>query len=127
MPPHVLIVDDETNLRLNLAAFLEDSAMDVSAVSSGEAALDLIHGGHRFDVCIMDMRLPGMDGNEAIRALHDAAPAMRFIIHTGSTGYALPEDLASLGVTPDCVFQKPVADMNQVTAVIERLSGRPSA
>ena len=60
-------------------------------------------------ICIMDMRLPDMDGNTAIRTLHQMYPEMEFLIHTGSSSYSLPDDLRALGLDDDRVYQKPVS------------------
>jgi len=118
---HVLIVDDEPSVRTNLAAYLEDEDMCVHALSSAEHALELVRSGLKFDVCVMDMRLPGMNGNEAIRALHAACSGLRFVVHTGTAGYRPPDEFAALGVTPARVFRKPLADMEPLAAAVREL------
>ena len=50
-------------VRNNLAAYFEDEGMKVTGVESYEAARDLIQDLEPFDICIMDIRLPGLDGN----------------------------------------------------------------
>lgn len=117
----VLIVDDEGSVRANLAAYLEDDGLEVDTASSGEAALDRAEE-HRPDVCVMDMRLPGIDGNDTIRAMHVRYPQMLFVIHTATAEYALPDDLRRLGITDRQVFRKPVTDMAPLAAHIERLA-----
>jgi CheY-like chemotaxis protein len=125
MPVRVLIVDDEATLRGNLSAFFEDEGMDVEGAGSGEEAVAMVAGGRRFDVCVMDLRLPGMDGHETIRELLRLDPAMRFLIHTGTAGYALPDDLPALGVTEDHVYLKPLPDMRVLSEAIDRLAVEP--
>lgn len=124
MTLRVLIVDDEPMIRENLMAYLEDEGMDVEAAASAEAALDAIAGGERYAVCIMDMRLPGMDGNAAIRALHRLDPDLRFLIHTGSSDYSLPADLRELGLDARQVFHKPLNDMGPLAAAVRALAPR---
>lgn len=121
MPITVLIVDDEEMVRNNLAAYFEDEGMEVTGVESYEAARDLIQDHEPFDICIMDMRLPGLDGNAAILALHEFWPELRYIIHTGSVNYTLPDALRCIGIKDEHVFAKPMADMGPMTATIRRL------
>ena len=117
----VLIVDDEGSVRANLAAYLEDDGLDVDTASSGEAALERA-AENRPDVCVMDMRLPGMDGNDTIRALHVRCPQLLFVIHTATAGYTLPDDLRNLGITGRQVFRKPVTDMAPLAGHIVSLA-----
>jgi PAS domain S-box-containing protein len=58
----VLIVDDHSATRQMLAMQLEAWAMEPVAVASGEAALALVQAGETFDLAILDMQMPGMDG-----------------------------------------------------------------
>jgi two-component system OmpR family response regulator len=68
--PRILVVDDEQLIIDNLLAFLEDEGMHAEGVASAEEALERIESGRPYHICIMDMRLPGMDGDTAIRTLH---------------------------------------------------------
>lgn len=122
-PVNLLIVDDEEIVRHNLAAYFEDEGMEVTGVESYEAARDLFEHRECFDVCIMDMRLPGLDGNAAILALNRQCPDLRYIVHTGSVNYTLPDALRRLGMRDEQVFAKPVADLAPMTATIRRLAG----
>jgi CheY-like chemotaxis protein len=72
----------------------------------------------------MDMRLPDMDGNSAIRTLHRLYPDMAFLIHTGSSSYSLPEDLRALGLDEGRVFRKPLNDMAPLAALAGHLAAR---
>ena len=96
MSARVLVVDDEPLIVTGLRVFLEDEGMQVDSAGSGEEAVDIARSDASFDVCIMDMRLPGMNGDTAIRALHQLCPDLKFIIHTGSADYSIPEDLRAL-------------------------------
>jgi len=118
----ILIVDDEEMVRNNLAAYLEDEGMEITGVASYEAARDLCQDHKPFNVCIMDMRLPGLDGNAAILALHELYPELGFIIHTGSAKYALPVELRRIGMKNKHVFAKPIADMGPMAETIRQLA-----
>lgn len=118
MPPSVLIVDDEPAICDNLAAFLEDEGMRAEVAHSGEQAVDLISGGLAVDVCIMDLRLPGMNGAQTILALRHLAPGLRFIVHTGSASDKVAAQLSRNGLESVPVFNKPVQDMAQFAAAV---------
>ena len=106
----ILIIDDEPGLLFSLAAFLEDEGYAVEGVSSGEDALHFLKTS-KFDAVIIDIRLPGKDGNEVmLEALKDGCQA-RFLIHTGSSDYQIPQALAAQGITKDDIFLKPLADL----------------
>ncbi|HON77314.1 MAG TPA: response regulator [Spirochaetota bacterium] len=121
MPPiHVLVVDDEDVVCSNVIAFLEDEGFDVVSASSGEKALDII-ASKKFDVGIMDMRLPGIDGNTLILKSHELQPDMKFLIHTGSTNYNLPRALTDIGLSENNIFQKPLIDMGVLVDAIQKL------
>jgi two-component system, OmpR family, response regulator len=125
MAPTVLIVDDEAPICDNLAAYLEDDDLRVQVAHSGEEALRLVEAGLEVQVCIMDLRLPGMDGNQAALALHRIAPGIRFLIHTGSTDFTPSPALAGIGVTTAHLFSKPVADMSQLVRAVHLLCLAP--
>ena len=73
------------------------------------------------DIGIIDMRLPGIDGNTLITRLNKLRPEMKFIIHTGSMGYSLPESLAGIGISDELVFKKPIKSMSKFTDMIKSL------
>ena len=62
----ILIVDDEERLLRSLAFFFEDEGYKVYTAPSGEEALSILRQ-KKIDASIVDMRLPGIDGNEIIR------------------------------------------------------------
>lgn len=120
----ILIVDDETMIRENLKAYLEDEGWRVAAFESVTSALTWLRECGPCRACIMDMRLPDMDGNSAIRVLHQLYPEMKFLIHTGSSSYSLPEDLRAMGLDDSRVYQKPLGDMAPLAAAARRLATR---
>lgn len=78
-----------------------------------------------FDVCIVDIRMPGMDGSETILALHQIAPDSRFIIYTGSPHFTLSPALKEIGVSKCNIVRKPVLDMNVFITMIDSKSISP--
>jgi DNA-binding NtrC family response regulator len=119
-PTRVMVVDDEPAIRNSLVEFLEDCQFDVYAADSAENALDLI-ARIPIDVAVVDIRLPKLDGDSLIMQAHLLRPRMRFLIHTGSVEYKLPEELKNLGVTQEHVFHKPQMDLSVFKTAICQL------
>lgn len=117
----ILLVDDEEIVRITLEAYLEDEGFTVIAANSGEEALERLTDQH-VDIGIIDMRLPGIDGNTLILKLNKLRPEMKFIIHTGSMGYSLPESLSGMGISDELVFKKPIKSMEKFTEMILKLA-----
>lgn len=106
----VLIVDDEYPVRLSLQEYLAARGLQVSSAESGEETLSLLKEND-FDCAIIDMRLPGMTGDDLILNAHKLQPDLKFLIHTGSIDYEVPKPLAAIGITVKNVIHKPVPDM----------------
>lgn len=117
MNKRILIVDDERLTRISLAAFLRDAGYQVSIAADGKSAIRM-HQERPFDVCIVDIRMPGMNGVETILALHHILPSSRFLIYTGSPTFTLPSALSALGISEELVVYKPVLDMNIFLSLI---------
>ena len=79
---HLLLVDDEESLRSVVAERLTDVGYQVIEAADGEAALKALEG-FAFDVIVSDLRLPGVDGREVIRAALDRYPSIVAIVVTG--------------------------------------------
>jgi len=121
MSTRVLVVDDEPLIVTGLRVFLEDEGMRVGSAGSGEEAVDIARNDPCFDVCIMDMRLPGMNGDSTIRALHEICPELKFVIHTGSADYSIPDDLRAIGIDERLLFAKPLLDMTPLAETVAAL------
>jgi CheY-like chemotaxis protein len=122
MAPTILVVDDEQAICDNLAAYLEDEGMQVYTAQSGEEALQHIAAGLRVQACVMDLRLPGMSGIEAILAIHRLAPAVHFVIHTGSADDIVAGALQRAGLGRVPVLRKPLVDMDGLAQALRSCS-----
>ncbi|MCU0588598.1 MAG: response regulator [Syntrophobacteraceae bacterium] len=78
----VLVVDDELDFLETLVKRLKRRKVDASGVSSGTEALQLLEQEH-FDVVILDIRMPGMDGIDTLREMKRKRPLMEVILLTG--------------------------------------------
>jgi two-component system, NtrC family, nitrogen regulation response regulator NtrX len=72
----VLLVDDEEGIRQSLSGVLEDEGYTVEAVESGEACLAALPGGE-FELLLLDIWLPGMDGMEVLARVQEMPLAER--------------------------------------------------
>ncbi len=70
-PADILIVEDDENLRIGLTDNLEDEGYRVQAVATGEEALTAV-AGRRFELLILDIMLPGIDGYSVCEKLRSA-------------------------------------------------------
>src|SRR5215472_3059122 len=87
VPIRVIIVDDHPVVRFGLAAIigLQPDMTVAGEAGSGEEACTLCVS-RPADVVLMDLRLPGMSGVEAIRAIRKSNPKLRFIVLTTYDG-----------------------------------------
>ncbi len=77
----ILVVDDEPAARLSLAELLSLEGYEVAAAASGEEALDLL-ADSLFDLAILDLKMPGMDGLEVVKVLQERTPDTVIILLT---------------------------------------------
>ena len=86
----ILIVDDDPQLRQSFEKILTQEGHTVRTAASGESALSQVQGEIP-DLVIMDVRMPGMSGLEAFRAIHEIEPKLPVIIMTafGTTETAI--------------------------------------
>jgi len=123
--PVILVVDDEESIRRNLREYLQDEGFDVQTAESGEEALDLLPL-LKPDLAVVDIRLPGMDGNAFIMEAHRLCPSMRFLVFTGSIEYSLPPELQAMGLAEEHVLRKPLQNLSVMSERIEMQIGTRS-
>jgi DNA-binding response OmpR family regulator len=78
---HIIVVDDEPAARLSLAELLSLEGYEVSVAASGEEAVELLSEGP-FDLAIVDVKMPGMDGLEVVEVLQKQSPDTVIIMLT---------------------------------------------
>jgi two-component system nitrogen regulation response regulator NtrX len=79
---HILVVDDESGIRASLQGVLEDEKFQVGTAESAEAALDILRT-RSYDVVLLDIWLPGMDGLEALVKIRELDNAPEVIMISG--------------------------------------------
>jgi DNA-binding response OmpR family regulator len=86
--PRVLVVDDELDFMETLVKRLERRGFEVTGVGGGQEALLLLQK-ERFDVVVLDVMMPGMDGIETLREIKLGWPRTQVILLSGHGGEEL--------------------------------------
>ncbi len=119
---HVLVVEDEQHLAEGLRFNLEAEGFDVTVRESGEDALaDFEAKKQRYDLLVLDVMLPGIDGFEVIRRLRDAR---HFLPTLMLTARSRPDDVVKgIAAGADDYLAKPF-DLGVLIARIKGLMRR---
>ena len=80
--PKILFVDDEVVFTNNMSKLLENRGYRVTSVNSGEAAINAMQQ-ERFDVMVLDLKMPGMDGLSTLREILKLGIFTKTLILTG--------------------------------------------
>lgn len=78
----VLVVDDELDFLETIVKRFKRRKIRADGVTSGQAALEILEREH-FDVVILDVRMPGMDGIETLKEMKRRRPLLEVILLTG--------------------------------------------
>jgi len=92
----LLIVDDETRFLQAIATRLSRRGFDVRTAENGEDAINLARA-EKFDLALLDLRMPGMDGGEVLRVLKQEHDFLEAIILTGHGSLESAVELTKLG------------------------------
>jgi two-component system, OmpR family, response regulator len=117
MRPRILIVDDETNVRLNYRITLEMEGYEVAEAASASQALhELIE--HPFSLAILDMRLPGMDGLALLAKMREVGITVPAMIVTAYSD--VPHAVRAMKLGAIDFLQKPLRpeDLRRIVAEI---------
>jgi two-component system nitrogen regulation response regulator NtrX len=82
MRESILVVDDEAGVRSSLTGILGDEGYAVDAVESGEVCLQVLEG-RRYDLILLDVWLPKMDGLETLARIRTLDPEVPVVVISG--------------------------------------------
>ena len=108
LPPTILIIDDEKNIRRTLGLVLEGEGYEVQGFGTAEEGLAYLDA-ESADLIILDIKLPGMNGVDALRRIRDSKAAYRdipVIMISGHASLAEAVDAVKVGATD--FFEKPL-------------------
>ncbi len=118
----VLIIDDESAIRLSIAAYLEDSGFRCLEAANGREGLEILVRESP-DILVTDLRMPEIDGFSLLgllRAQHLGTPV---IVLTGTGDAQASTEALRLGAR-DCLF-KPLNDLGMLVTAIQAILDHP--
>jgi len=111
----ILVVDDEPLILMSISRFLKNIAF-VKTVSTAEEALDAIKEQH-YDLCFLDVNLPGMTGLDAMKIINELSPNTKVAIMTANLlNEAMKQQVDDYAYT---FIEKPFA-LSDIEGVLER-------
>jgi DNA-binding NtrC family response regulator len=113
----VLLVDDEEEFTEALSKRLEARSLKVKTVNSGEDAVQIVDE-QSFDVIILDLAMPGMDGLETLQKIKTDHPDAEIIMLTGQA--SVKSSVEAMRIGADDLMEKPV-DLTALMDKIEEL------
>lgn len=116
MKPRILFVEDDATFRGVMGREIEDFGYDVRGVGSGEEALEAM-GEREYDLALVDLRLPGMDGIELLGRIKEQRPQLPVVLLTGHG--TLPDAVAAVRAGAYDFLGKPVS-LDQLELVLRR-------
>lgn len=111
---HILVVDDDDDMRDFVASLLRRDGHETTTAADGLDAMDLLLAGD-FALCVVDHQLPGLTGLEVVGAYKASGRTTRFVLMSGLERLK-PERLTAA----DEFVRKPF-DADQFLAVVRRL------
>ena len=123
-----LIVEDEASIREIVRFHLSLAGFETEEVADGRAALDRVRAD-RFDLIVLDVMLPGVDGVTICRAMRSGGPNQRTGVLMLTARDTEPDKVLGLESGADDYLTKPFGVrefMARVTSVVRRSSGTPT-
>ena len=117
----IIIVEDDKTVGQYVQHGLEEQHYHADLVDDGLEGLRLISGG-KYDLAVLDLRLPGMNGVEMVRTLRDRGVGIPILVLTAQD--ALESKVAALRAGADDYVTKPFA-FEELLARVEALARRP--
>ena len=111
----ILVVDDDENIRKVLTKILEDEGYTVESVGTAKEAIEITKRKF-YNLALIDIRLPDMEGVKLLTKIRDTTPKMRKIIITGYP--TLRNAIEAVNKGADAYIVKPF-DMDKALNVIK--------
>lgn len=122
MATRVLLVEDDTVTRRNIATYLRRSQFEVEEASNGEEAVRLITSIDEYDLVISDLRMPGMaNGIDVIAFQQRVSPGTACILITAFGSDQLQQQAHTLGVV---YLEKPLSLPDLLSTITNLLTGK---
>lgn len=122
--PSILIVEDDRNIAETLSAILQQNGYNTDTAKNGQEAIEKSKA-HFFNLALLDIKLPDMEGTKLLTTLHDNLPKMMKIMVTGYPSQENAIDALNLGA--DAYIIKPVKPERLLALVEEKLKEQNNA
>lgn len=113
----LLIIDDDNIVRQSIVVYLTDSGFDVIEASNGQQGLDLFQT-QKPDIVLTDLRMPGIDGLQVLRSIHEMSPDTPVMVISGAGVIADVVEALRLGASDYMI--KPIVDMEMLVHSIDK-------
>ncbi|AFV00831.1 response regulator [Simiduia agarivorans] len=113
----LLIIDDDAIVRQSIVMYLVDSGFHVVEAANGQEGLNLF-SELTPDLVLTDLRMPGMDGLQVLRAIHEFSPETPVIVVSGAGVVTDVVEALRLGASDYLI--KPVVDMEMLVHAINK-------
>ena len=117
----ILVVDDDENIRKTIKTILEDEGYIVDIAATGNEAIEKTEKT-AFNLALLDIRLPDMEGVELLKRMKEAVPRTRKIMVTGYP--SMQNAIAALNKNADAYLVKPVNVEKLLNTVKEQLDSQ---
>jgi DNA-binding NtrC family response regulator len=119
--PIILVVDDDETIRTTMKAILEDEGYLVDLAGTGKEAIQKTEE-KTYNVALLDIRLPDMEGIELLKLMKDTVPRTRKIMVTGYP--SMQNAIGALNKNADAYLVKPVEIAKLLNTVKEQLQAQ---
>lgn len=123
---HVLVIDDQVHARAAVAVALRTTGFEVTGFENGRIALLALENAH-FDLAIVDIFMPNMDGVKLIRGIRERCPDLAIIAMSGaflsSSGRTVLDILPAAGDLANVIRLKKPFRANELVRAIELALG----
>jgi DNA-binding NtrC family response regulator len=119
--PIILVVDDDETIRTTMKAILEDEGYLVDLAGTGKEAIQKTEE-KTYNVALLDIRLPDMEGVELLKLMKDTVPRTRKIMVTGYP--SMQNAIGALNKNADAYLVKPVEIEKLLNTVKEQLQAQ---
>lgn len=120
----ILIVDDDESILATLSAILEGQGYDIDTAKNGKEAIEKSKSRF-FNLALLDIRLPDMEGTKLLTTMHDSMPKMVKIMLTGYP--SLQNAIEALNLGADAYIIKPVDPEKLIKIIKEKLEKQREA
>jgi len=111
----IIVIDDDDGIRTVIAAALKSEGYFVDTASNGKQAIDKSQA-NLYNLALVDVRLPDMEGTKLLAAMKETTPEMRKIILTGHPG--LDSAIEAVNKGAHAYLVKPV-DMDELLRAVQ--------